>query len=99
MVSTPYLTSMSTIGVMLAVTTLCLQHKHLLSTLLSLEAITLNLFILLLSSSMSFNSETHSCLILLTLGACEASLGLAILISLIRTHGNDYVSSFTSQKC
>jgi len=99
MVRTPYLSSLSIAGVFLAVTTLCLQHKHLLSTLLSLEAITLNLFILLLRASASFNYETHVCLILLTLGACEASLGLAILVSLIRTHGNDYVSSFTSQKC
>ncbi len=46
-----------------------------------------------------FSYEVYSCLILLTLGACEASLGLAILVSLIRTHGNDYVSNFISQKC
>nr|QFG71047.1 NADH dehydrogenase subunit 4L [Pseudorimula sp. RSIO35641] len=99
MTSIPHLLFIPTLGTVLAITTFCLQHNHLLSALLSLEAITLNLFTLLLGSSFFFNFESHSCLILLTLGACEASLGLAILVSLIRMHGNDYVSSFTAQKC
>nr|YP_010536712.1 NADH dehydrogenase subunit 4L [Trochus sacellum]UYC29884.1 NADH dehydrogenase subunit 4L [Trochus sacellum] len=89
----------SSAGVFFSVVTLCLQYKHLLSALLSLEAMTLSLFVLLMSVSSGFNLEGEMCLILITLGACEASLGLAILVSLIRTHGNDYVSSFSLQKC
>nr|ARI50091.1 NADH dehydrogenase subunit 4L [Cittarium pica] len=99
MMKVSYLFLVAATGVILSVVTLCLQYKHLLSVLLSLEAMTLNLFLLLMSVSAIFNFEGQMCLILITLGACEASLGLAILVSLIRTHGNDYVSSFNMQKC
>nr|YP_010988168.1 NADH dehydrogenase subunit 4L [Eunaticina papilla]WOP07010.1 NADH dehydrogenase subunit 4L [Eunaticina papilla] len=97
--STFFLTSVSMLGFFSALIALSLQHKHLLSILLSLEAATMNLFIMmfLLTNNMSFNGEMS--LILITLGACEASLGLAILVSMIRAQGNDYVSSFSSQKC
>nr|ARI50065.1 NADH dehydrogenase subunit 4L [Margarites vorticiferus] len=94
-----YLFVVAVSGVVLSVITLCFQYKHLLSVLLSLEAMTLSLFILLICVSAGFNFEGQMCLILLTMGACEASLGLAILVSLIRTHGNDYVFNFNSQKC
>lgn len=88
-----------TLGVFIALTALALQYKHLLRILLSLEAITINLFIIIfaVTNNISFRGETS--LILVTLGACEASLGLAILVSIIRTQGNDYVSRFISQKC
>nr|AYP41256.1 NADH dehydrogenase subunit 4L [Melarhaphe neritoides] len=89
----------SMLGFLMALVALSLQYKHLLSILLSLEAATMNLFIMLfaLANNISFNGEMA--LILITLGACEASLGLAILVSMIRAQGNDYVSSFSSQKC
>nr|YP_010415002.1 NADH dehydrogenase subunit 4L [Littoraria intermedia]YP_010415015.1 NADH dehydrogenase subunit 4L [Littoraria melanostoma]URW97524.1 NADH dehydrogenase subunit 4L [Littoraria intermedia]URW97537.1 NADH dehydrogenase subunit 4L [Littoraria melanostoma] len=89
----------STLGFIMALIALSLQYKHLLSVLLSLEAATMNVFIMLFafSNNISFNGEMA--LILITLGACEASLGLSILVSMIRTQGNDYVSSFSCQKC
>nr|ALR49246.1 NADH dehydrogenase subunit 4L [Babylonia borneensis] len=97
--STFYLSLLSSFGVLMAIMTLSLQYKHLLSILLSLEAITMNLFILMfsLTSNTAFSGQTS--LILITLGACEASLGLAILVSIIRAEGNDYVSSFSMHKC
>nr|QFG38952.1 NADH dehydrogenase subunit 4L [Cominella virgata brookesi] len=97
--STFYLSLLSMIGVFMALLALSLQYKHLLSILLSLEAITMNLFIMLfsLSTNVAFSGETS--LILITLGACEASLGLAILVAIIRATGNDYVSSFSLHKC
>nr|YP_009509810.1 NADH dehydrogenase subunit 4L [Cominella adspersa]AXF46426.1 NADH dehydrogenase subunit 4L [Cominella adspersa] len=97
--STFYLSLLSMIGVFMALLALSLQYKHLLSILLSLEAITMNLFIMLfsLSTNVTFSGETS--LILITLGACEASLGLAILVAIIRATGNDYVSSFSLHKC
>jgi NADH:ubiquinone oxidoreductase subunit K len=67
--------------------------------MLRLEAITLRLFIFILAESTIRNRETYVILVYITLAACEASLGLAILVSLIRTHGNDYVSNYRSQKC
>nr|YP_010891509.1 NADH dehydrogenase subunit 4L [Alviniconcha kojimai]WJK73031.1 NADH dehydrogenase subunit 4L [Alviniconcha kojimai] len=97
--STFYLTLTGMLGFMMALLALSLQYKHLLSVLLSLEAGTMNLFMMMfaLSNNISFSGE--SSLILITLGACEASLGLAILVSMIRVQGNDYVYSFSSQKC
>lgn len=94
-----YLSVVSTIGFFLALVTLSLQYKHLLNILLSLEAVTIRLFILLftLINNVSYSGEIA--LILITLGACEASLGLSILVSVIRIRGNDYVSRFSSQKC
>nr|YP_009503298.1 NADH dehydrogenase subunit 4L [Gemmuloborsonia moosai]AXA45240.1 NADH dehydrogenase subunit 4L [Gemmuloborsonia moosai] len=97
--STFYLTLLSMFGVFMALLTLSLQYKHLLSILLSLEAITMNLFILMFSFSANITYSGETSLILITLGACEASLGLAILVSIIRTEGNDYVSSFSMHKC
>ena len=83
----------------MALIALSLQYKHLLRVLLSLEAATMSVFIILFSFSnnMSFNGEIS--LILITLGACEARLGLSILVFIIRAQGNDYVSRFSCQKC
>nr|QHD26799.1 NADH dehydrogenase subunit 4L [Murex trapa] len=97
--STFYLTLLSTLGVFMGLITLSFQYKHLLSILLSLEAITMNLFIMMFCFSTNITLSGQTSLILITLGACEASLGLAILVAIIRSEGNDYVSSFSAQKC
>nr|WIM50626.1 NADH dehydrogenase subunit 4L [Conus ventricosus] len=97
--STFHLSMLSIFGVLMSLLTLSLQYKHLLSILLSLEAVTMSLFVLMffMSSNIMLTGETS--LILITLGACEASLGLAILVAIIRAEGNDYVSSFSMHKC
>nr|YP_010891522.1 NADH dehydrogenase subunit 4L [Alviniconcha adamantis]WJK73045.1 NADH dehydrogenase subunit 4L [Alviniconcha adamantis] len=97
--STFYLTLAGMLGFMMALLALSLQYKHLLSVLLSLEAGTMNLFMMMFALSNNISFSGQSSLILITLGACEASLGLAILVSMIRVQGNDYVYSFSSQKC
>uniref|UniRef100_E2ECD9 NADH-ubiquinone oxidoreductase chain 4L n=5 Tax=Nerita TaxID=52927 RepID=E2ECD9_9GAST len=96
---TTTLTMCAILGVLMAILTVCFQYKHLLSLLLALEAITLSLFLLLLAKLSIASAESYISLGLITLGACEASLSLAVLVSLIRTHGNDYVSSFNTYKC
>nr|YP_003934436.1 NADH dehydrogenase subunit 4L [Thylacodes squamigerus]ADI79419.1 NADH dehydrogenase subunit 4L [Thylacodes squamigerus] len=90
--------AISVIGFTMSILALALQYKHLLGALLSLEAAMLNLFVLLLSF-MSSSVSAHSVLIFITLSACEASLGLAVLVSALRAHGNDYVASFSTHKC
>nr|ARK18672.1 NADH dehydrogenase subunit 4L [Conus belairensis]ARK18782.1 NADH dehydrogenase subunit 4L [Varioconus mercator]ARK18821.1 NADH dehydrogenase subunit 4L [Varioconus mercator] len=97
--STFYLTMLSILGVLVSLLTLSLQYKHLLSILLSLEAVTMSLFVLMFSMSSNIMLTGETSLILITLGACEASLGLAILVAVIRAEGNDYVSSFSMHKC
>nr|ATZ69766.1 NADH dehydrogenase subunit 4L [Conus ateralbus]ATZ69818.1 NADH dehydrogenase subunit 4L [Conus ermineus]ATZ69830.1 NADH dehydrogenase subunit 4L [Conus trochulus]ATZ69987.1 NADH dehydrogenase subunit 4L [Conus venulatus]ATZ70273.1 NADH dehydrogenase subunit 4L [Conus pseudonivifer]ATZ70468.1 NADH dehydrogenase subunit 4L [Conus sp. MNCN 95052]ATZ70897.1 NADH dehydrogenase subunit 4L [Conus freitasi]ATZ70949.1 NADH dehydrogenase subunit 4L [Conus denizi]QCL17934.1 NADH dehydrogenase subun len=97
--STFHLTMLSIFGVLVSLLTLSLQYKHLLSILLSLEAVTMSLFVLMFSMSSNISLMGETSLILITLGACEASLGLAILVAIIRAEGNDYVSSFSMHKC
>nr|YP_010028482.1 NADH dehydrogenase subunit 4L [Laevistrombus canarium]QOS48839.1 NADH dehydrogenase subunit 4L [Laevistrombus canarium] len=97
--STFYLTLISMLGFLAALLALSLQYKHFLSVLLSLEAATMSLFIMLFSLMNNLAHSGQAALILITLGACEASLGLAVLVTIIRSQGNDYVSSFSSQKC
>jgi NADH-ubiquinone oxidoreductase chain 4L len=99
MIQVSYFYIFGIVGGLFSILALSLQYKHLLRCLLRLEAITLTLFIFILGETRVGNSETYTVLVFITLAACEARLGLAILVSLIRTHGNDYVYNFSSQKC
>lgn len=94
-----YLALLRIIGFIGALITVSLQRKHFLGILLSLEAATLNLFIITFVITNNISYQGQNSLILITLGACEASLGLAILVAVIRSKGNDYVSRFRLQKC
>lgn len=73
--------------------------KHLLLILLSLEFIVLSLFFYLLIYLNLFNFEQYFVIFYLIFSVCEGALGLSILVSLIRTHGNDYFQSFSILQC
>nr|QNE85917.1 NADH dehydrogenase subunit 4L [Brachyptera risi] len=75
------------------------KRKHLLLTLLSLEFIVLSLFLILFIYLNSMNYELYFSMIFLTFSVCEGALGLSILVSMIRTHGNDYFQSFSILQC
>lgn len=75
------------------------NRKHLLSTLLSLEFIVLGLFLFLFIYLNILNYEGYFSIIFLTFRVCEGALGLSILVSIIRTHGNDYFNSFRILQC
>nr|YP_010045039.1 NADH dehydrogenase subunit 4L [Polyphylla gracilicornis]QPF96304.1 NADH dehydrogenase subunit 4L [Polyphylla gracilicornis] len=72
----------------------CIKRKHLLLMLLSLELVVLGLYFNLYLFLMVFNFEFYFGMIFLTMSVCESALGLGILVSLIRTHGNDYFQTF-----
>jgi len=76
-----------------------LNRKHLLSILLSLEYIVLRLFCILLFYLILVNFQGFFTIIFLTFRVCEGALGLSILVSLIRTHGNDYFQRFRILQC
>lgn len=76
-----------------------LNCKHLLAILLSLEFIVLRLFVFIFIYLNIFIYESFFRIIFLTFSVCEGALGLSILVSLIRTHGNDYFSSFSILQC
>nr|YP_010704182.1 NADH dehydrogenase subunit 4L [Julodis variolaris]WCO87688.1 NADH dehydrogenase subunit 4L [Julodis variolaris] len=72
----------------------CSKRKHLLLMLLSLEFIVLSLYYLMMLHLSFYNYEYFFSMIFLTMSVCESALGLSILVSMIRTHGNDYFQSF-----
>nr|YP_010459020.1 NADH dehydrogenase subunit 4L [Asura megala]YP_010989204.1 NADH dehydrogenase subunit 4L [Asura unipuncta]UUB71784.1 NADH dehydrogenase subunit 4L [Asura megala]WOS95367.1 NADH dehydrogenase subunit 4L [Asura unipuncta] len=71
-----------------------LKHKHLLIVLLSLEFIVLSIFFFLLIYLTCFEFDMYMLMLFLVFSVCEGTLGLSILVSMIRTHGNDYFQSF-----
>nr|YP_010999342.1 NADH dehydrogenase subunit 4L [Cricotopus trifascia]WPM93188.1 NADH dehydrogenase subunit 4L [Cricotopus trifascia] len=75
------------------------SRKHLLSILLSLEFIVLSLFFLLFLFLNLLNFEVYFSMMFLTFSVCEGALGVSILVSMIRTHGNDYFNSFSLLQC
>lgn len=77
----------------------CSIRKHLLSTLLRLEFIVLRMFFLLFNFLSLFSIEVYFSMFFLTFCVCEGVLGLSILVSLIRSHGNDFFNSFSILQC
>lgn len=75
------------------------RRKHLLATLLSLEFIVLSLYLFLFSYLLNLGSELYFSIVFLTFAVCEGALGLSVLVSIIRTHGNDYFQSFRILQC
>jgi NADH-ubiquinone oxidoreductase chain 4L len=75
------------------------SRAHLLATLLRLEFIVLSLFLFLFGGLNLLNYENFFRLVFLTFRVCEGALGLSILVSIIRTHGNDYFQTFSILQC
>nr|YP_010926815.1 NADH dehydrogenase subunit 4L [Procletes levicarina]WKF54322.1 NADH dehydrogenase subunit 4L [Procletes levicarina] len=74
-------------------------RKHLLNTLLSLEYIMLSIFWFMSGIISNLGGDCYFLLFFLTLAACEGALGLALLVSIVRSHGNDNFSSFSVLQC
>nr|YP_010411491.1 NADH dehydrogenase subunit 4L [Callirhopalus sedakowii]URN73822.1 NADH dehydrogenase subunit 4L [Callirhopalus sedakowii] len=72
------------------------KRQHLLLMLLSLECSVVSLYLGLFYILSSMNYEYFFSMIYLTMSVCEGALGLAMLVLMIRVHGNDFVLSFNS---
>nr|QKV48563.1 NADH dehydrogenase subunit 4L [Milionia basalis] len=70
------------------------KYKHLLIILLSLEFMVLSVYFFFLNYLLMLNFEMYMLMVFLVFSVCEGALGLSILVSLIRTYGNDYFKSF-----
>lgn len=70
------------------------QHKHLLVTLLSLEYIMLNIFIILIVNVGWESNESYLSLVFLVFAVSEGSVGLSMLVSIARRHGGDHLKRF-----
>nr|YP_010692453.1 NADH dehydrogenase subunit 4L [Cepora nerissa]WBV74606.1 NADH dehydrogenase subunit 4L [Cepora nerissa] len=70
------------------------KHKHLLIVLLSLEFIVLSIYFLMMYYFMMMSYDMYMLMVFLVFSVCEGALGLSILVSMIRTYGNDYFQSY-----
>nr|YP_010837458.1 NADH dehydrogenase subunit 4L [Doto coronata]WGC93423.1 NADH dehydrogenase subunit 4L [Doto coronata] len=93
-----FLMKISGFGIFSSLISFSKLNFRMLSVLISLEALMLSLLLFLFSYLSVSGSVMHYFLVLLTFAACEAALGLSLLVSVLRLRGNDYVSSFSSLK-
>nr|ACJ43890.1 NADH dehydrogenase subunit 4L [Ichthyosaura alpestris] len=86
--------ALSTIGLML-------HRIHFLSALLCLEGMMLAMFIAISLWTTQMGSESHLLmpLLMLTLSACEASTGLALMVATTRTNGTDHLKNLNLLRC
>jgi len=74
------------------------QWKHILNILLRFEILMLGIIFSFLLSWGLQRSDYRIIIVVVVFGVCEARLGLSLLVSLIRVHGNDYVRSLSLYK-
>ena len=73
------------------------QRHHLLICLISLEAFILTLVLVYVVGGCHL--EIFILFIIFTFGACEARLGLACLVYIVRSFGNDQFKAINLAKC
>nr|YP_010022229.1 NADH dehydrogenase subunit 4L [Fistulobalanus albicostatus]QOL12332.1 NADH dehydrogenase subunit 4L [Fistulobalanus albicostatus] len=75
------------------------KRKHLMNMLISLEYIVLSVFLLLMLVTFITGLETYVSLIFLVASVCEGSLGVGMMVGMVRSHGSDYISGLGVLKC
>nr|YP_010365439.1 NADH dehydrogenase subunit 4L [Paramesotriton fuzhongensis]YP_010598559.1 NADH dehydrogenase subunit 4L [Paramesotriton labiatus]UOU84679.1 NADH dehydrogenase subunit 4L [Paramesotriton fuzhongensis]WAK99282.1 NADH dehydrogenase subunit 4L [Paramesotriton labiatus] len=85
----------------LSATGLMLHRTHFLSALLCLEGMMLTMFIAMAVWTTQMNTWHHflTPMLLLTMSACEASTGLALMVATTRTHGTDHLKNLSLLQC
>nr|YP_010234536.1 NADH dehydrogenase subunit 4L [Eliomys quercinus]QTA72866.1 NADH dehydrogenase subunit 4L [Eliomys quercinus] len=86
--------ALSLLGVMI-------YRSHLMSSLLCLEGMMLSMFIInsLISLNLHFTLSYMMPIMLLVFAACEAAVGLALLVMISNSHGLDYVKNLNLLQC
>nr|YP_010882202.1 NADH dehydrogenase subunit 4L [Pulchriphyllium giganteum]WID87116.1 NADH dehydrogenase subunit 4L [Pulchriphyllium giganteum]BAJ24461.1 NADH dehydrogenase subunit 4L [Pulchriphyllium giganteum] len=75
------------------------NYNHFLVTLLSLEYMVLSLFWLLFVYMIFELFDMYFVMFMLTFWVCEGILGLSLLVSMIRSYGNDFFFCFNVIQC
>nr|YP_010937932.1 NADH dehydrogenase subunit 4L [Odorrana nasuta]WKY31459.1 NADH dehydrogenase subunit 4L [Odorrana nasuta] len=79
---------------------LSFHRMHLLSALLCLEGMMLVIFIgLTLWPNELTSTPFVAPLVMLTMSACEAGLGLSLMVATARSHGNDNLKNLNLLQC
>nr|NP_148746.1 NADH dehydrogenase subunit 4L [Cephalopachus bancanus]Q8SJ54.1 RecName: Full=NADH-ubiquinone oxidoreductase chain 4L; AltName: Full=NADH dehydrogenase subunit 4L [Cephalopachus bancanus]AAK69666.1 NADH dehydrogenase subunit 4L [Cephalopachus bancanus] len=78
-----------------------IYRSHLMSSLLCLEGMMLSMFIMtsLTILNLHFTLSNMIPIILLVFAACEAAVGLALLVMVSNTYGLDYVQNLNLLQC
>nr|YP_009161753.1 NADH dehydrogenase subunit 4L [Bufo stejnegeri]AKS28299.1 NADH dehydrogenase subunit 4L [Bufo stejnegeri] len=86
---------------MLSLIGLSFHRAHLLSALLCLEGMMLSIFIGLSLWALKFAliAPLMYPIAMLTMSACEAGLGLSLMIATARTHGSDNLNTLNLLQC
>nr|YP_010029050.1 NADH dehydrogenase subunit 4L [Arvicanthis rufinus]QOU09918.1 NADH dehydrogenase subunit 4L [Arvicanthis rufinus] len=76
-------------------------RSHLMSTLLCLEGMMLSLFTMTSMITLNANSMMSMPIpiIILVFAACEAAVGLALLVKVSNTYGTDFVQNLNLLQC
>lgn len=64
-----------------------------------MEFLVLGIFLIVFYYLKFYGFELYFSIIFIVYCVCEGALGLSILVSLIRTHGNDYFKRFNFLQC
>nr|WNH23823.1 NADH dehydrogenase subunit 4L [Bathypterois atricolor] len=80
---------------------LVFHNTHLLSALLCLEGMMLSLFVAISFWTLQLGTLTYCTLpiFFLAFAACEASVGLALLVAVARTHATDHLQTLNLLQC
>nr|AID52365.1 NADH dehydrogenase subunit 4L [Pitta nympha]BCD55890.1 NADH dehydrogenase subunit 4L [Pitta nympha] len=80
---------------------LAFHRTHLISVLLCLENMMLALYLTLTAwtTQNQTTSTTLMPILMLAFSACEAGIGLAILVASTRTHGSDHLHNLNALQC
>nr|QHE54745.1 NADH dehydrogenase subunit 4L [Alces alces] len=94
-----YMNIMTAFAVSLA--GLLMYRSHLMSSLLCLEGMMLALFVMATLTILNshFTLANMMPIILLVFAACEAALGLSLLVMVSNTYGTDYVQNLNLLQC
>nr|YP_010737989.1 NADH dehydrogenase subunit 4L [Stenischia humilis]WEQ92399.1 NADH dehydrogenase subunit 4L [Stenischia humilis] len=76
-----------------------MNRKNLLVSLLILEYKVLIMFLMMYLCLNFCMFENYFLMMYIVFSVCESVLGLSILVSMIRTHGNDYFQGFNMLQC
>nr|YP_010944633.1 NADH dehydrogenase subunit 4L [Rhogeessa parvula]WMB97540.1 NADH dehydrogenase subunit 4L [Rhogeessa parvula] len=97
--------SLTHVNIMLAFITsllgLLMYRSHLMSSLLCLEGLMLSLFVLTTVTILITHTTLASMMpiILLVFAACEAAIGLSLLVAVSNTYGIDHVQNLNLLQC
>nr|YP_010455538.1 NADH dehydrogenase subunit 4L [Choeroniscus minor]UUA63169.1 NADH dehydrogenase subunit 4L [Choeroniscus minor] len=86
---------------MISLMGLLMYRTHMMSSLLCLEGMMLSLFVMMTATILNTHMTLSNMLpiILLVFAACEAALGLSLLVMVSTNYGVDYVQNLNLLQC